>query len=340
MHCTTSRPKKLPVWWQEGETRMDFKLLTKLGRVTQEEQRLRSGEAIDRSIYSSSSNFVILSDKMIESGKLIAFRPHTRFADFPEHTHNYVEIMYMCSGSTRHMLNGRLPIHLKDGELLFLNQYVSHSIKRAEFWDVAINFLVLPKFFNTTFEMIGSHNVLGRFLAGCLQHESSDIDYLHFVVSDIQPIQNLMENLVWSILERQPNNRRITEVTMGLLFLQLLNYTGRLAFPDKQTDNSLVLNVLQEIEENYHMTSLTAMAEAYHVSLAYLSSLVKKSTGSTFRELLRQKRLTKAADLLKTTDLSIHAIISLVGYENSSYFYHAFYRQFGMDPKTYRSQVM
>ena len=39
-------------------------------------------------------------------GKLIAIRPHTRFIAFPEHTHDYVEMIYMCVGETRHTVNG------------------------------------------------------------------------------------------------------------------------------------------------------------------------------------------------------------------------------------------
>ena len=44
-------------------------------------------------------------------------------------------------------------------------------------------------------------------------------------------------------------------------------------------------------------------AETYHVSLPYVSALVRQATGSTFKELLQQKRLDRAQRLLRTTAL-------------------------------------
>ncbi len=37
--------------------------------------------------------------------------------------------------------------------------------------------------------------------------------------------KNLMENLIWTIHNKQPNKRSIHQATMGLLLLQLMNYT-------------------------------------------------------------------------------------------------------------------
>ena len=49
-----------------------------------------------------------------------------------------------------------------------------------------------------------------------------------------------------------------------------------------------------------------------------------------------EKRLTKAALLLKNTALSVGDIIVMVGYENTSYFYRIFTQKYGMSPKSYR----
>lgn len=42
------------------------------------------------------------------------------------------------------------------------------------------------------------------------------------------PVQNLVENLIWTIRNRQPNKRSINQITMRLLFLQLMNCMDRL----------------------------------------------------------------------------------------------------------------
>ena len=108
---------------------MDERILARLGVVTNEEAQILSGRtSIDRSIYmNDGSRDVITGKKLLEQGKQITVRPHTRFVHFPEHTHDYVEVVYMCAGQTTHIVNGSR-INLKEGELLFMNQQATHEI--------------------------------------------------------------------------------------------------------------------------------------------------------------------------------------------------------------------
>ena len=65
---------------------------------------------------------------------------------------------------------------------------------------------------------------------------------------------------------------------------------------------------------------------------------VKATTGKTFKTLLCERRLDRAAELLISSDLTADEIIRYVGYENSSYFYRAFFKRFEMTPKSYREK--
>lgn len=310
-------------------------LMRELRRVTEEEEQLLAGGQVDKSLYASGGGFLIDSDKLLAKGKLITVRPHTRFAAFPMHTHNYVEIMYMCSGQTIHQIEGRPPLTLRTGELLFLNQHASHAVERAGEEDVGVNFIVLPQFFDVALNLIGTDNVLGKFLLSGLRQSGGEMSCLHFRVAEAPTVQNLVENLVWSLVHPQPNARRINQATMGLLLLQLLNYTEDL---EEASGNGAVLAALREIEENYRTADLTRLAAELHVSLPYLSAAVHRATGRTFKELLLEKRLSKAAQLLRETRLTTQDIILAVGYENTSYFYRAFRARFGVTPKDYRKE--
>lgn len=318
---------------------MDERLLRSLSAVTDEERRLLQGGQIEQERYTSGPAFRVDSAKLLEKGKLISIRPHTRFAPFPLHSHNYIEIMYMCSGKTVHTITGNPPVTLRAGELLFLSQHASHAIQRAEIGDVAVNFIVLPQFFDVALDMIGADNVLGSFLLNSLRRGGGGAGYLHFKVEGVPPVQNLMENLIWSIVSRQPNARRINQTTMGLLLLQLLNYTELLDVPEQsQNYNATAMTALREIEENYSTACLSDVARAQGVSAPYLSQAVQKMTGSTFKLLLRQKRIAKAAQLLRETRLPVQDIIAAVGYDNTSYFHRIFKEEFGMSPKEYRQK--
>ncbi|MDL2295095.1 AraC family transcriptional regulator [Ruminococcaceae bacterium OttesenSCG-928-D13] len=319
---------------------MDAALLAQLSAVTAEEQALLDGGALDKAIYTSKGGFIIDRAQLLGQGRLIDIRPHTRFVDFPRHSHNYVEIIYMCAGETLHSVNDAPPLALRAGELLMLNQHASHAIRRAEAGDVGVNFLVLPEFFDYALELIGPDNMLGRFVAGSLQRGSSEITSLHFKVAEVLPVQNLVENLVWAVASGQGGGRRISKVTMGLLFLQLLNHADRMAAASEpQGGHALVMEVLREIEENYPTASLSALATRHGVSVAYFSQIIKTATGRTYKQLLQEKRLTRAASLLRGTRLSVGEVIAAVGYDNQSFFYRIFRERYGVSPKAYRADT-
>ena len=101
---------------------MKQEIIADLSRITEEEQAILDGKTeVEKERYSSGQKFVMDAGKLLERGKLIDIRPHTRFIRFPAHSHNYVEMIYMCQGSTVHTINGDR-IELKTGELLILNQ--------------------------------------------------------------------------------------------------------------------------------------------------------------------------------------------------------------------------
>ena len=99
---------------------------------------------------------------------------------------------------------------------------------------------------------------------------------------------------------------------------------------------ALVRAALQEITQNYREASLSNVARAYGVSLAYVSECVRAQTGKTYKELLQRHRMETAARLLRRSDLNIQQIIAQVGYENTSYFYRLFHERYGLSPREYR----
>ena len=319
---------------------MDQQLLKQLSRITDEERNILNGGKLDMSVYSDNMPSIVDSRKLLEAGKLFTIRPNTRFISFPKHSHNYVEIIYMCSGSQRHIINDSTEIILKKGELLLLNRHASHQTDRTGIDDIAINLIVLPQFFDIAIDMIGSDNKISEFIFSGLAGSGHEIAYMHFDVADVLPVQNLIENLIWSVVNKQPNRRNINQVTMGLLFLQLLGLSDRLVAGEPDTAaNAIVIAALTEIEQNYAAASLGSVAKRCNVSAAYVSNTVKATTGKTFKEHLMEKRLSKAETLLKTTALSVGDIIVMVGYENTSYFYRIFTQKYGVSPRGYRQKI-
>lgn len=316
---------------------MREELIAKLRILSPEEKRLLQGESVRREDYTSTDvGFRVESEQVMPVGTLISLRPHTRFAAFPRHSHDYVEMMYMVTGKTHHLINDQEELTLHAGEILMLNQRAVHAIERAEKDDVAVNIMVQPAFFREILAAVGEDNALGRFLIGCLTDRPEALSSLVFHVAQDVPVQCVMESMV-ATLVMGGAPLRVNQEAMTLLFLHLLSRPETLSesLPG-QSDHALVWEALREIEEHYPLPSLTALAQRRHVTLSYISRLVKRSTGKSWTELLQEKRLLKADELLLKTHLTVSEVMNMVGYNNSSYFYRLYEQRFGLSPKARR----
>ena len=117
----------------------------------------------------------------------------------------------MCQGTTTHILNGNQVV-LEEGDLLFKSNAVQEILPAGEA-DIAVNFIILPEFFDTAFSMMdGEENLLKDFLIRALCGRDEDTAYLYFHVAGILPVQNLIENMVWTFFMIHP----IKEVVIRL----------------------------------------------------------------------------------------------------------------------------
>ena len=66
-----------------------------------------------------------------------------------------------------------------------------------------------------------------------------------------------------------------------------------------------------------------------------LYSFIKSATGMSLGNYIRKIRLDKAAELLRTTDMSISEVGYAVGIESPSYFTRTFKEQFGSSPSEF-----
>lgn len=314
---------------------MNAELLEKLSELTQEEERLLSGAPLEKTEYTQGGSSVFSSRKLLPPSRMIALRKHTRFAAFPPHSHDFIEILYMISGETVHEMPGHPPLTLRAGELLMINCHAIHGIRRCGEGDIGVNFIIRPTFFDDALATLGSANALGRFLLDALGRGETSVPYLHFRVADIQAIQSLMESVLYRLIAQEDVHQRTLKAAMSLLLLDLLDNTAHLSMPHGG-GNALVVSVLEEIEQHYASIRFDELAAAHHVSPAYLSKVVKKTMGESCTQLLQRKRIAQARWLLRDSDLSIVEVAEAVGYENTGHFYRLFREHAGMSPRHYR----
>ena len=321
----------------ESGVHMNKGLLEELLQLTDEENEiLNNRKEIEKDIYTSQTNFVIESRKFLDTNKLIELRKHVRFIDFPRHRHDYIEVNYVYNGTLKQKV-GDEPITLKKGELLFLNQHIFHEIEASAKEDIVINFIIQPKFFEYIFSYLSTDNMISNFLINSLYNNTQNGQYLYFAVSEVGSIQEIMEKLIDEILHPSILSDSTIKLYAGLLMIELIKHTDKLKQNEEDPARHYVMvEVMKYIEDHYRDASLYKLAEKLHLTHYGLSKQIKAATGYTFKELLQEKRLKVAKDLLENTDQPITSIVNQIGYDNQSYFYRIFKAKYGVTPHKIR----
>ena len=104
-----------------------------------------------------------------------------------------------------------------------------------------------------------------------------------------------------------------------------------------RSDSVLVAAVIPYLPYTYacFFRCIGVRQGGYRLSLIHI---FRTSTGRSPQEFLIHYRMTKAAELLKLTTLSIGDIGSAVGYENALHFSRAFKNVYGVSPRAWREQ--
>lgn len=102
----------------------------------------------------------------------------------------------------------------------------------------------------------------------------------------------------------------------------------------------IVLLATCYIEKKYYhqALSLVEVSKALNVSPAYLSRLIKKELGMTFKEYLTKVRITKAMDFMLNPTIKLYEIAENVGYSTQHYFSSAFKKVTGESPTAFRQR--
>lgn len=99
--------------------------------------------------------------------------------------------------------------------------------------------------------------------------------------------------------------------------------------------------LIEEYLHRHYAEDITeeALARYMHLSTRQLSRILQQLFGTSFRRLLIDIRLSHAARLLTTTELSVEAVAAQVGYGSLSGFYDAFHKKYGVPAGRYKQRL-
>lgn len=104
-----------------------------------------------------------------------------------------------------------------------------------------------------------------------------------------------------------------------------------------QINDDYIVNALDYIENNIHENiTLEKISSICNISQCYFSKLFKKEIGVNFITYVNNKKISKAKEMLETTDEPVVNIALDLGFDDCGYFIRVFKNSEKMTPKKYR----
>jgi AraC-like DNA-binding protein len=292
--------------------------------------------------YSNSDGWKIPVQTAILPNEIISVLRHNRYRGASTHTHEYIEMLYVYSGSCVQHLRGKT-FTLTKGNILIIDTNMPHSIDPIGENDIIVNLLMRKEFFSVSLlSRLSSEGIISQFLVDVISATNNHENYLLFQPADSQKIDYSMKQLLCEYYDRSLCSDEIINCHLLLTFSELLREARYAYYKSAESGDAQknLIYILQYIEKNYLTCTLESVAKWFGFHPNYLSSFIKKMTGQTFKSLILKQKMLHASHLLRNTTTPVYTIAELVGYNNLSFFYKKFQEHFNLRPQEYREKFL
>ena len=255
--------------------------------------------------------------------------PSSTWANDP-HFHDDVELLSVTNGFMAYNINGE-EVLLEEGDTIFVNSRQIHfSVpKRMERTDYVI-IIFHPRV------LCASNAVESKYISTIT--DNPQIQYLHFKHSTA--IGKRLHRLILKVPPHKENAFMLTKYYFEI-WEEVIAECGNIDFVNTRYSDSQVDSLkamLTFIRENYASDiSLDDIAQAGSVSRTFCNNLFHKYTDQTPIENLTRFRVSKVAEFLNSTTLSMSEIAYNTGFSSASYMGEAFKKYYGESPRSFRS---
>lgn len=253
--------------------------------------------------------------------------------DYPIHFHNDLEVVYVLEGSVR-MKNGYYNYILKEGDIFILNPREIHSFENNGEKNMIMMLQIDTEYFENYYD-----NLKNSFFVTDMDDDSDE---------SLDLIRNILAKIMMEIMQKGYGyEAKVIESAHNLLsnlfadFQYFLMEDGKFVNGTKHKGNKILAGRLSRITDymyaNYtRKLTLSEIADREHLSIYYLSHVIKEATGLSFQELLSFIRVEESEKLILGTNKKIGAIADETGFSAVRYYIKHFERWFGMHPLEYR----
>jgi AraC-like DNA-binding protein len=255
--------------------------------------------------------------------------------EYPIHFHSDPEIVFLLSGKVK-LKNGYYTYDMSENDVFIMNERELHGYTADSESNLAMLLHFDVKYFSQYFPDLGN-----SFLV-------TDTDDANDPETEALR-ETLLRIVMEFAMERPGKEKHILENVHTLIALLLDKFqyfsmeNGRFVNASGQRGNKILAERMFRIQNylynNFNKKiSLQEIANREHLSIYYLSHVIRGATGLSYKEFLSFIRVEESERLLLGTDMKITQISDAVGFSAVRYYVKYFEKWYGMEPAEYRKK--
>lgn len=278
-----------------------------------------------------------LPNELFFKNKDIFISKHNRYAPYPVHSHQFLELNYVYKGKSRQVINGEMH-QLIQGDILLMDTGSNHSIEVMGEDDILINIIFQETQISIDWlsDLNDHQSILYQMLLN--KNKKNNPNFVIIKRNDQSNIQNIIHQMLNEYIFPTKFSSEIINNYLPILFYELARSLPFNVYDEYNIDSNddLLYEVLNIIDSSFRDITLDNLATSLNYNKNYLSNLIKQKSGFTFTELVNKKRLMAARIEIQSTRKPINEIAKDVGYSNLTYFYKQYSEYFNNLPSNDR----
>jgi AraC-like DNA-binding protein len=217
---------------------------------------------------------------------------------YPTHSQNDYEIVYVEKGEINIGVNNNC-VTMREGQFLFINRGDIHYYYTEEDKKSVIVILVFPveKFTDLI------------------------INYSFFTKSISEKCNEILTDIINETTQQHKDFDIITKCLITQLLIEMQRNSDKNCLIIRTKSELLISKIYEYIDNNFTSNiSNEKTAKRFHISVSTLYRILKETSGKSFADLIKIKKLVYARNILETTDLPITEIALNSGFDNTRTF--------------------
>ncbi|MBQ6845181.1 MAG: AraC family transcriptional regulator [Agathobacter sp.] len=251
----------------------------------------------------------------------------------PVHWHDEVEIIYIKKGNITIYI-GEDSFPAMAGDLFFVNSGELHFMESD---DMGVEYYTL--LFPLTFLSFQIEDALEQEVFLPLRQKKLLLPIRLKEFEAEKQMTNMVREVIMVNEEKETGYQLRTRILLLELIESFLKEDG-FRQVNNTSSTAMQRELLAYIQEHYtEKITLAMLAQEFHLSEKYISWYFKEHFAISFMQYVSHLRMTRAKDLLLTTERSITEIALSCGYPSVNFFIRSFKEGEGITPLQYRKRT-